>query len=82
MGTFKIVVTAVGGHGVDRGKREGEVVDFKVEGDNTPDAIAKDFVEKLRATGCQVDVATITHWPDTAGEVKDDLVTGFRKGNF
>ena len=86
MGTFKITVVAVGGHGVDRSKKDGEVVNFQEEGPNTPDALAKEFIEKLKACGCSFgnpdSEATITHWPGEEGEVKDDLLTGVRKGNF
>lgn len=82
MGTFKIEITAVGGHGVDRGTKDGESVNFKAEGDKTPDAIAKDFADALKESGCSIDSATITHWPGSDSEVKDDLITGIRKGNF
>jgi hypothetical protein len=82
MGTFKIEVTAVGGHGVDRGKKEGETVDFKVDGDFSPDAIAARFVAELKRFGVHVEQATITHWPGQESEVSDDLITGIRKGNF
>lgn len=86
MGTFKIEIIAVGGHGVDRDKKEGEVVDFNEGGENSPDAIAKKCVDALKATGCSFSYpeagATITHWPGSDHEVKDDLQTGIRKGNF
>lgn len=82
MGTFKIEITAVGGHGQDRSKKDGEVVNFYEQGAQTPDAIAKTFTEILKHNGCSVSEATITHWPDTPTEVKDDLLTGIRKGKF
>jgi hypothetical protein len=86
MGTFKITIIAVGGHGVDRSKKDGEVVDFSEGGDSSPDALAKKLVEALRASGCSFDYpdhgATITHWPGQESEVNDDLLTGVRKGNF
>jgi hypothetical protein len=87
MGNFRITINAVGGHGVDRGKKNGEIVDFKAE-DSTdgkyqsPDSIAKDFVERLKASGSMVDDATIAHWPGQDCEVQDNLLTGERKGNF
>lgn len=82
MGNFKIEINAVGGHGLDRGKKDGEVVDFFVDGENTPDAIAKKLVEELKANGSNINSATITHWPGQESEVKDDLITGVRTGNF
>lgn len=82
MGNFRIVVAALGGHGVDRGKGNGETVDFHAGGQASPDSIAKRFVDELRANGC-VDVsATITHWPGAENQVVDDLVTGVRVGSF
>lgn len=85
MGNFTITVKAVGGHGQDRLKKDGEVVDFtegRGEASNSPDAIAKRFVEELKAKGTSVESATITHWPGQPSEVTDDLLTGIRHGNF
>lgn len=82
MGQFKIEITAVGGHGVDREKKEGETVDFFEGGPNTVDASAHSLTLAIRDMGYQIESATITHWPGQESEVKDDLVTGIRKGNF
>lgn len=82
MGTFKIEIIAIGGHGVDRSKKNGEVVDFDAGGENTPDEIAKDFVNVLTANGVSIQSAKIVHWPGEPTEVSDDLVTGVRTGNF
>lgn len=82
MGTFKIEITAVGGHGQDREKKEGEIVDFNAGGENTPDAIAKKCVDDLKAAGVNVEEATIIHWPGSETEVTDDMLTSTRKGNF
>ncbi|HLN56104.1 MAG TPA: hypothetical protein VK207_08930 [Bacteroidales bacterium] len=82
MGTFKIEITAVGGHGQDRSKKEGEKVNFYEGGNTSPDALAKTFVENLRGWGNDVQEAKITHWPGEPGEVVDDLKTCERKGNF
>lgn len=82
MGTFKIQITAVGGHGQDRSKKDGEVVNFYQGGSTTPDAVAKLFVEMLKAHGSSVSEAKIIHWPEESSEVTDDLLTGVRKGNF
>jgi hypothetical protein len=82
MGNFKIVIEAVGGHGVDREKKEGEVVNFFVSGSETPDALAKRFFEVLKWKGFDIKQAELIHWPGTPGEVVDNLETGIRKGNF
>lgn len=82
MGNFRIVINAVGGHGVDRSKKDGEVVDFNADGEFSPDAIAKRMVNELKRFGSSIQDATITHWPETPTEVQDDLVTGVRKGSF
>lgn len=81
MGNFTINIKSVGGHGQDRTKKDGEVVDFNAGGPSTPDAIAKKCVDELKAAGMTCE-ATITHWPGQDSEVVDDLVTGMRKGNF
>jgi hypothetical protein len=82
MGTFKIEIKAVGGHGVDRRKKDGEAVDFFESGDITPDAIAKKFVNELKANGNDISLAVITHWPGEPNEVQDNLMTGIRSGKF
>ena len=82
MGTFRIEIQAVGGHGVDRDVKNGEKVDFAKEGYHTPDFLAHQFADFLKARGCNVESAIIIHWPGDAGEVKDDLITGIRTGNF
>lgn len=92
MGDFRIVINAVGGHGQDRDKKNGETVDFSKDSPNAPEALAKEFVEKLKASGCSIDDATVTHWPldNYGGQLKngrstqivDDLITGKRTGSF
>lgn len=82
MGQFIINIKAVGGHGQDRRKKNGEVVDFNSGGESTPDAIAKRLTDELIASGANVESATITHWPGQSDEVTDDLITGIRNGNF
>lgn len=82
MGNFKIEINAVGGHGLDRSKKDGEVVDFNIDGEYSPEAIATRLIRELKRFGVDVQSATITHWPGTAQEVQDDLMIGVRKGNF
>lgn len=91
MGDFRIIINGVGGHGQDRDKKNGEVVNFAVD-PNSPDALAADFVAKLKAVGVNVEDAQIIHWPldNYGGQIKngrsqqiaDDLLTGKRIGNF
>ncbi len=83
MGNYRIIINGVGGHGVDREPKEGESVNFYKEGNTSPDAIAKQFVEILRFYNPTVDSAVLIHWPESEGEVTDDLLNSKRlKGNF
>lgn len=82
MGQFTIEITATGGHGVDRNVKDGEVVNFFKEGNQTPDAMAKFLELQLTNIGYNVENAVIKHWPDTSNEVIDNLKNGIRKGNF
>jgi hypothetical protein len=96
MGDFRIIIDAVGGHGQDRSKRDGEVVDFKngrVDA-KTPEGIAQKFVQELKDSGVNVESAKVVHWPsdnyggpekngrDPEKQIEDDLLTGLRKGSF
>ena len=92
MGDFRIIINAVGGHGQDRNKKNGETVDFSKDGTTSPEAIAKEFVDKLKASGVNVEEASVIHWPldNYGGQLKngrinqivDDLLTGKRTGSF
>lgn len=92
MGDFRIIVNAIGGHGQDRAKKSGDVVDFSEGGYNSPEAIAKRFVDELKAKGVNVESAVVVHWPlDNYGgqtqngrtsQIIDDLLTGKRTGSF
>lgn len=74
MGSFKIEIEAVGGHGDDRKAEAGDHLDL-AKG-NTPDSIAYEFVAMLRDKGFFQNggSATLTHWPGTKTEVVDDLI--------
>lgn len=80
MGQFKIEVTAVGGHGCQREKRDGETV--RDCGYLTcPDCTARRFVAEL-AKHNNVEAASLTHWPGQPSQVVDDLKSGKRSGSF
>lgn len=87
MGDFKLVIHAMGDHGIDRNKKDGEIIDYTSKGIGSTDALCKEFVEFLKTKGVSFMSATITHWPQefydrtTQGPV-DDLLTGVRAGNF
>lgn len=92
MGTFRIEVQAVGGHGCQREVKDGEVVQGCGH-ERCPDCIARKFVNELKAAGVYFGVSTsadrapteyakLTHWPGQSGEVRDDLLTGVRSGSF
>lgn len=92
MGDFRIIIDCVGGHGQDRSKKDGEVVDFNTDGQGSPEALAVELIEKLKQSGCSVDAARIVHWPlDNYGGpeqngrrqyLADCLLTGKRTGSF
>lgn len=81
MGTFRVNVEAVGGHGCQREKGDGETV-VGCERPGCPDCITREFVRRLKRSGALVSKAQIVHWPDQVGQVHDDLLTGERSGTF
>jgi hypothetical protein len=85
LGTFTVKVTAVGSHGCQREAKDGEVRTY-CGNSGCPDCMAKKLVEDMRSRGMieghQEAEATLTHWPGTASEVVDDLLTDTRKGSF
>lgn len=90
MGTFRVEVQAVGGHGCKREAKDGETV----EGcglPSCPDCITRNYVQQLKAAGVSFSpggnrnadsYATITHWPGQRSQVIDDLLTKVRTGSF
>lgn len=84
MGTFRVEVEAVGGHGCQREVKDGEVVTGCGQ-PSCPDCITREYVAKLRSTGAyfeQGGYAKLTHWPGQQSAVVDDLLTGVRSGSF
>jgi hypothetical protein len=82
MGNYRIVIDAVGGHGCQRDVKDGEEVQDQCGSTHCPDCAARAFVTRLAHQGNDVRSATLTHWPGTLAEVKDDLVSRKRTGNF
>lgn len=87
MGNFRIVIDAVGGHGVDRKAKEGEPIEIPpanaVHPYDSPDSIAKECVDRLKSAGMSELKASLIHWPGQESEVVDDLVNMKRaKGQF
>jgi len=81
MGNFKIEIEAVGGHGVCREVKQGEVIPYDAAHPSDPDVLAKRFVEQFAKTN-NVLSAKLTHWPDTT-PIVDNLLTGVREhGDF
>lgn len=81
MGTFRVELEAVGGHGCQREIPDGGHV-IGCERPGCPDCITREFVRRLKRSGAQVAVAELRHWPGQPTEVKDDLLTGTRSGSF
>jgi hypothetical protein len=87
MGDFRVTVEALGGHGCQREKGDGETV-IGCDLPGCPDCMAREFVRRLKRSGATVKLAEIRHWPadmpgySADGEVRDDLLTGARTGAF
>jgi hypothetical protein len=82
MGEFRIVIDAIGGHGDARERGDGETLDFEAYHERSLDRVAYEAVKALKARGASVTSATLTHWPGSAGEVTDDVLTQTRTGSF
>lgn len=87
MGDFRVTVEAVGGHGCQREKGDGETV-LGCDRPGCPDCMAREFLRRLKRSGATVKLAEIRHWPadmpgyTAEGEVRDNLLTGVRTGEF
>lgn len=82
MGNFRVEVDAVGGHGCQRNIKDGGQVQNYCGSPSCPDCLAREFVRSLKRTGVMINKAGFTHWPGSSTEVKDDLLTNVRTGNF
>jgi len=82
MGQFRIEITAVGGHGADRERKDGDELDFASLPENHVDRVAYEAVEALKARGAHVESAKLVHWPGQSSEVVDDVLAGVRHGSF
>lgn len=81
MGRFIVQIDGTGNHGCMRDVKDGEAV-IGCDRPNCVDCIIRECVRRLKRIGTTLDLATLTHWPDTDSEVKDDLLTGKRTGSF
>ena len=87
MGDYRVVIEAMGGHGCQREKGDGDTI-LGCERHGCPDCMTRELVRRLKRAGERVNKAEITHWPaDLPGysltsEVRDDLLTGKRTGSF
>lgn len=81
MGQFIVNVDAVGNHGCQRDKKDGEAV-VGCDQSHCTDCITREYVRRLKRSGTMISAATITHWPGSESEVRDDLLTGRRAGSF
>lgn len=85
MGTSVITIRIVGNHGCQRDVKDGGITAPTCGKPDCAkgcvDAVAKEFVEKLKATGNIVE-ANLLHWPENAPHILDDLKTGQRTGSF
>lgn len=87
MGTFRIEITGVGGHGCERKATAGEKLYGRCGKFTCPDCMAYEFVQQMKQRGmfnCPPDAtATLTHWPGKPDQVTDDLLNNMRtQGQF
>lgn len=73
MGDFRFEMNMVGGHGCQREKKDGEVIE-PCGSASCPDCICAEFVEKMRTAGVNVKDATLVHWPNSRSAVLDVFV--------
>jgi hypothetical protein len=89
MGDFRIVIEAMGGHGCQRERGDGDHV-VGCEQHGCPDCMTRELVRRMKRAGVSLHKAELVHWPaDMEGrnynkdsEVRDDLLTGLRSGRF
>lgn len=81
MGTFVTTVRAVGNHGCQREKKDGELVIGCGQAGCT-DCITREYVAKLRSIGTSIVEARVHHWPDGDKQIVDNLLTAKRLGSF
>jgi hypothetical protein len=81
MGQFRVEIVAVGGHGCERDRKDGEQV-YGCNSRNCPDCITREFLETLQRKGSSIEKAELIHWPGSPSEVRDDLLTRKRTGSF
>jgi hypothetical protein len=81
MGDFNVHISAVGGHGCQRDRTDGQFV-VGCERTGCPDCIVREMVRRLKRANVEVRKAQIVHWPTQLSEVRDNLLTGVRTGSF
>jgi|HubBroStandDraft_6_1064221.scaffolds.fasta_scaffold00062_42 hypothetical protein len=81
MGQFVVHVDAIGNHGCQRDRKDGETV-VGCDQSQCTDCITREYVRRLKRGGTMMTAATITHWPGSDSEVRDDLLSGKRSGSF
>ena len=75
MGQFAIIISGIGGHGCERGVKDGETV-LGCNQPNCPDCIAREFVRRLKRNSITELKAELVHWPaaiDTIDGLVDDV---------
>ncbi len=73
MGTFRVELEAVGGHGCQRDRKDGETV-YGCGSMTCPDCITAEYVAKLQRSGANVSAAALIHWPGQSSQVTDEFV--------
>lgn len=81
MGTFRIEIQAVGGHGCQRDVKAGGTLQESCGYPETcPDCFTRAFVRKFQKYN-NVESAKLIHWPENE-HIVDDLLTNIREKSF
>lgn len=68
MGQFAIVISGTGGHGCERGVKDGENV-LGCQRPDCPDCISREMVRRFKRNGVSDLRAELVHWPAQIGSV-------------
>lgn len=71
VGAFKIQVDAIGNHGCQRERVDGDTV-YGCGSMNCPDCLTSEYIAKMRRAGVLMTSAVITHWPGQPTQVTDE----------
>lgn len=72
MGQFVLVISGTGGHGCERGVKDGERV-LGCQRPDCPDCIAREFVRRFKRNNVSELRAELVHWPASIGSIEGEV---------